>query len=164
MADKSGLGETLKNYSGVQTFLIAFLRVVIGWHFLYEGYVKLSSDAWSAAGYLRAAPGPFGPMFESMVSSASMVGVIDAVMAWGLTLVGILLILGLFTRSALLVAALFLLMFYLSNPPWVGVQFMPGEGSYMVVNKNLVEMAAVLVLLVLPSGAMWGFDRLFARR
>ncbi len=164
MAHESSLGETLKNYSGVQKFLIAFLRIVVGWHFLYEGYVKLSSDAWSAAGYLRAAPGPFGPMFESMAGSASMVSAIDAAMAWGLTLVGIMLILGLFTRSALLVATLFLLMFYLSNPPWVGVQFMPGEGSYMIVNKNLIEMAAVLVLLVLPSGAMWGFDRLLARR
>jgi thiosulfate dehydrogenase (quinone) large subunit len=164
VAYESGFGDSLKNYSGVQKVLIAFLRVVIGWHFLYEGYVKLSSDAWSAAGYLRAAPGPFGPMFESMASSASMAGMIDIVMCWGLTIVGILLIVGLFTRSALLVAALFLLMFYISNPPWLGVQFMPGEGSYMIVNKNLVEMAAALVLLVLPSGAMFGLDSYFSRR
>ncbi|MFC1545035.1 DoxX family membrane protein [Gemmatimonadota bacterium] len=161
MAHESGMSETLKKYSGAQKFFLAFLRVIVGWHFLYEGYVKLSSDGWSAAGYLRAAPGPFGAMFESLVNSAAMVGFIDGFMAWGLTIVGIVLILGLFTRIGLVVAGLFLLMFYLSNPPWVGVQFMPGEGSYLIVNKNLIELAAVLVLLVFPSGAVWGFDKLF---
>lgn len=164
MAHESGLSETLRKYSGAQKLFLAFLRVVIGWHFLYEGYVKLSSEAWSAAGYLRAAPGPFGPIFESLAGSPSMVAVVDGVMAWGLTLTGIALILGLFTRTGLVVAGAFLLMFYLSNPPWVGVQFLPGEGSYMIVNKNLVELAAVIVLLVFPSGIVWGFDRILSRR
>ena len=54
-------------------------------------------------------------------------------------------------------------MFYLSNPPWIGVQFMAGEGSYMIVNKNLVELAAVMVLLVFPTGVIWGFDRIFVK-
>jgi thiosulfate dehydrogenase [quinone] large subunit len=76
---------------------------------------------------------------------------------------GVLLILGLFTRIGLVIAALFLVLFYLSNPPWVGVQFMAGEGSYLIVNKNLVELATVLVLLVFPSGKVWGFDSMFCR-
>ena len=29
---------------------ITLLRVVVGWHFLYEGIAKLSSTTWSAAG------------------------------------------------------------------------------------------------------------------
>ena len=164
MAHELGLSETLRKYSGAQKIFLTFLRVIVGWHFLYEGYVKLSSDGWSAAGYLRAAPGPFGAMFEWMASSAAMMTVIDGVMAWGLTLAGIALILGLFTRVGLTIAGIFLLLFYLSNPPWVGVQFMPGEGSYLIVNKNLVELAAVLVLLVFPSGSIWGFDSLFGRQ
>jgi thiosulfate dehydrogenase [quinone] large subunit len=161
---ETGLSETLRKYSGAQKFFLVFLRVIVGWHFLYEGFVKLSSDGWSAAGYLNAAPGPFGHIFESMASSASMVGAIDFLMSWGLTLAGIALILGLFTRVGLVIAAIFLLLFYLSNPPWVGVQFMAGEGSYLIVNKNLVELAAVMVLLVFPSGAVWGFDSLFCRQ
>jgi len=32
---------------------ITVLRVVVGWHFLYEGIAKLSSLSWSAAGYLK---------------------------------------------------------------------------------------------------------------
>ena len=32
---------------------ITILRVVVGWHFLYEGIAKLTSPSWSAAGYMR---------------------------------------------------------------------------------------------------------------
>ena len=38
---------------------LTVLRVVIGWHFLYEGVAKLTSTTWSAAGYMadrRAQP------------------------------------------------------------------------------------------------------------
>ena len=29
---------------------ITVLRVVVGWHFLYEGVAKVTSASWSAAG------------------------------------------------------------------------------------------------------------------
>jgi len=136
----------------------------VGWHFLYEGYVKIVSEGWSAAGYLNASPGPFGGLFRAMASSSWMVSVVDIIMSWGLTLIGIALILGLFTRVASVAAAIFLLLFYLSNPPWIGVQFMAGEGSYMIVNKNIVELAAVMILLIFPSGLIWGLDRIFLKQ
>ena len=59
---------------------------------------------------------------------------------WGLTLVGACLILGLFTRLASLAGIGFILLFYLCNPPFVGYFYsIPTEGSYLIVNKNLVE-------------------------
>ena len=139
------------------------MRVVVGWHFLYEGYVKLSSEGWSAAGYLHAAVGPFSGMFQFMAGSAGMVRLIDYIMMYGLSAVGLFLILGLFSRTAAIGAAILLLLFYLSNPPLVGVQFMPGEGSYLIVNKNLVELCAAMVLAVFPSGLFWGLDLLFSK-
>ena len=38
---------------------LTVLRVVIGWHFLYEGVSKLTSTTWSAAGYMKASRGPW---------------------------------------------------------------------------------------------------------
>ena len=38
---------------------ITVMRVLVGWHFLYEGVSKLSSPSWSAVGYMRVARGPF---------------------------------------------------------------------------------------------------------
>ena len=163
MNNENALNRTLGELSGAQKFFLTFLRVIVGWHFLYEGYVKIVSEGWSSFGYLNAAPGPLGGMFHAMANSSWMVSVIDIIMAWGLTLIGIALILGLFTRLASVAAALFLILFYLSNPPWIGVQFMAGEGSYMIVNKNLVELAAVMILLAFPTGVIWGLDRIFIK-
>jgi thiosulfate dehydrogenase [quinone] large subunit len=80
---------------------------------------------------------------------------------WGLTLVGTLLILGLFTRLASLGGIGFILLFYLCNPPFVGYFYsIPTEGSYLIVNKNLVELCALAVILVTGSGTFAGIDRI----
>jgi len=160
--DESALDGTSRKFSGVQQFFLACLRVIVGWHFLYEGWVKITQTGWSSAGYLRAAQGPFAAFFTLLARTPWIINVVDWVMAWGLALAGVMLMLGLFTRLGGIIALVFLLLFYLSNPPWIGVQFMPGEGSYLIVNKNLVELAAVMILLVFPAGLAWGFDRLFA--
>jgi thiosulfate dehydrogenase [quinone] large subunit len=83
---------------------------------------------------------------------------------WGLTIVGLLLILGLFTRLASLAGMGFLLLFYVSTPPFVGYFYsIPSEGSYLIVNKNLVELCALAVILVTGSGRFAGLDRIVHR-
>ena len=65
----------------------------------------------------------------------------NLITSWGLAIVGVLLILGLFTRLASLAGIGFVLLFYLCNPPFVGYFYsIPTEGSYLIVNKNLVEI------------------------
>ena len=93
----------------------------------------------------------------------------DLVTMWGLTLVGLFLILGLFTRLASLAGIGFILLFYLATPPFIGYFYsIPSEGSYLIVNKNLVELCALVVILVTRSGLFAGLDRivhgLIARR
>jgi thiosulfate dehydrogenase (quinone) large subunit len=148
---------------------ITALRVFVGWHFLYEGIAKLTSTSWSSAGYMKQARGPFADLFRSLASQPNLLANADLVTMWGLTLVGLCLILGLFTRLASLGGIGFLLLFYLCNPPFVGYFYsIPTEGSYLVVNKNLVELCALLVILTTGSGRFAGLDRilhgLFARR
>src|ERR1700736_1193457 len=55
---------------------LVLLRVVIGWHFLFEGIEKLDSwyhgpregqPVWSAAGYLRESQGPLADWFRGQV-------------------------------------------------------------------------------------------------
>jgi thiosulfate dehydrogenase [quinone] large subunit len=148
---------------------ITVLRVAVGWHFLYEGIAKLTSPAWSAAGYLKQARGPFADLFKGLAGQPNLLANADLVTMWGLTLVGVCLILGLFTRLASLAGIGFILLFYLCNPPFVGYFYsIPTEGSYLIVNKNLVEVCALVVILVTGSGRFAGLDRilhgLFARR
>ena len=79
---------------------ITVLRVLVGWHFLYEGIAKLTSSSWSAAGYLKQARGPFADLFKWLASQPNLLANADLITMWGLTIVGVLLILGLFTRLA----------------------------------------------------------------
>jgi len=83
----------------------------------------------------------------------------------GVLLIGLCLILGLFTRFAALGAAVFLLQIYLSMPPWPGLPLGPkAEGHYFIVDKNLVEMLACLSLMCLPTGQWVGLDALLFGR
>jgi len=140
---------------------ITVLRVVVGWHFLYEGIAKLSSPAWSSAGYLKQARGPFAETFKWLASQPNLLDTANLVTMWGLTIVGLFLILGLFTRLASIGGIGFIVLFYLANPPFVGYFYsLPAEGSYLVVNKNLVELCALVVILVTGSGRFAGLDRI----
>jgi thiosulfate dehydrogenase [quinone] large subunit len=52
-------------------------------------------------------------------------------------------------------------LFYLCNPPFVGYFYsIPTEGSYLIVNKNLVEVCALAVILTTRSGLFAGLDRI----
>jgi thiosulfate dehydrogenase [quinone] large subunit len=140
--------------------MITVLRVFVGWHFLYEGIAKFTSTTWTAAGYLKQARGPFAGLFHWLASQPNLLANADVMTMWGLTIIGLLLILGLFTRIASLGAIAFLLMFYFATPPFVGYFYsLPSEGSYLLVNKNLVELGALLVVLVSGSGKYAGLDR-----
>jgi thiosulfate dehydrogenase [quinone] large subunit len=140
---------------------ITVLRVLVGWHFLYEGIAKLTSASWSAAGYLKQARGPFAALFKSLAAQPDLLAYADLITMWGLTAVGVLLILGLFTRLASVGGIGFLLLFYLCNPPFVGYFYsIPTEGSYLIENKNLVELGALIVILVTGSGRFAGLDRI----
>jgi uncharacterized membrane protein YphA (DoxX/SURF4 family) len=78
--------------------------------------------------------------------------------------VGLSLLLGLFTQLGAAGALAFLTLFYLASIPTTGAPMPGAEGTYLLVNKTLVEWAAVLVVLVARTGHIAGLDLLFARR
>ena len=76
-------------------------------------------------------------------------------------MIGLALILGLFSRQACIFGIGLLATYYLSHPPFSGLKYAaPSEGSYLVVNKILIELIALAVLFVLPSSRYIGVDRL----
>jgi uncharacterized membrane protein YphA (DoxX/SURF4 family) len=85
----------------------------------------------------------------------------DRLTEWGLTIVGACLLLGLFTRSNCLLAAGFLLLTYLAVPPLPWLPTPPNvEGYYLYINKNLIELIALLALATTASGRWFGVDAL----
>lgn len=150
-----------ERFSRLQLMALVVLRVLIGWHFLYEGVAKLLNPGWSAAGFLLQSRGPFAGVFRWMAASPDVLAVVNPLNKWGLACIGLGLVLGCFTRLASAAGMLMLGVFYLCNPLLVGYFYsIPTEGSYLVINKNLVEMAALFVILVTHSGRYMGLDRI----
>ncbi|HEY2931566.1 MAG TPA: DoxX subfamily [Acidobacteriota bacterium] len=155
--------------SSLQQTALILLRTLIGWHFLYEGYYKIVQPAWSlsgqplprwsSVGYLRAASGPLGGLLRKMAESG-WTPIMDRVVETALLVIGLSLILGFFTQLGCYGALALLALFYILSVPVQGTPQPGTEGTYLLVNKNLVELAAVLVLLAFRTGEIAGLDLL----
>lgn len=147
--------------SKIQMYILFILRIAIGWHFLYEGVSKLFMPDWSSAGYLSVSKWIFSDFFQWAASTPSALKIIDFLNIWGLIIIGLALILGLFARAASVAGILLISLYYLANPPFIGMDFgVMSEGNYLFVDKNLVELIALCVLAIFPTSVPFGLDRI----
>ncbi|MBT8396051.1 MAG: DoxX family membrane protein, partial [Gemmatimonadetes bacterium] len=145
------LAGKFPDYGTFQLIALVSMRMLIGWHFLYEGVAKLTNPYWTSAGYLQESKGWFSERFVDLANNQSALGLIDNLNQWGLLLIGLALLVGFFTRTAAWLGILLLALYYLAAPPFPGLEYaMPAEGSYLIVNKILIELAAHLVIVVFP--------------
>lgn len=145
--------------------MLVALRVAIGWHLLYEGIVKLLNPNWSSVGYLMDSKGWFAGIFQDIAGNPGLLQVADFLNIWGLILIGLGLVLGLFTRASTIAGIILLGLYYLSHPALINANYaIPSEGNYIFVNKNLIEMLTLVVLLLFPTGWIIGIDRFIFRK
>lgn len=150
----------VRNYSKTQLWFLVALRVAIGWHLLYEGLIKLLNTNWSSAAYLMDSQGWFAALFQNIAGNPVLLEIADFLNIWGLIFIGLGLMLGLFSRFASFGGIALLALYYLSHPPLINANYaIPSEGSYMFVNKNLIEMLALVILLLFPTSRIIGIDR-----
>jgi uncharacterized membrane protein YphA (DoxX/SURF4 family) len=117
-----------------------------------DGVGREALDADLARGY--APPPPKGWWWTP-------IGWIDVATMLLLLVTGGCLMLGLFTRTSCVLAALFLVVTYLLYPPFPWLPAPPNtEGNYLFVSKNLIELLALLCLATTRSGRWFGVDAL----
>ncbi len=154
-----------RNLSSTQLTLLVLLRLSIGWHFFYEGLIKLLNPGWTSVGYLMDSKGFMNEFFQSLAANPTTIQVVDFLNIWGLIAIGLGLILGAFTKIAKIAAILLLSFYYLSHPPFLSLEYLiPTEGNYFIINKTLIELLAIAVLLVFPTSKILGFDRLIFKK
>jgi thiosulfate dehydrogenase [quinone] large subunit len=152
-------------YGTFQLTALVSLRILIGWHFFYEGLAKITNPYWTSAGYLTESQGWFSGFFESLSASPGTLTVVDTLNQWGLLLIGLALILGVFVRTASWAGVAILALYYLAAPPFPGMEYaIPAEGSYLIVNKLLIELAAFLVILGFPTAHLFGLEQFFGKK
>ncbi|MDL2256035.1 DoxX family membrane protein [Parabacteroides sp. OttesenSCG-928-G06] len=157
--------KTEHNYSKVQLSWLMLLRLFIGWHFMYEGLVKLMNPHWTSLPYLLDSKGPAASFFINLTQHDWLMVLVNQANQWTLLLIGLGLTLGAFYRLFSVGGMLLLLMYTLSHPSFIGADYlMPFEGSYLWIDKNLVEFAALGLLCAFPTSRIFGFDRILARK
>jgi thiosulfate dehydrogenase [quinone] large subunit len=143
----------------LQSFALVILRITIGWHFLYEGGVKILNPHWTAKSYLLDSGGFLKGFFELIAGNQTLLSISDSANAWGLALIGLSLLLGIFTRYSSIAGIVLLLLYYLSHPAFPGIEYLfPSDGSYFIINKTLVELFALLVVFAFPTSHIFGLQ------
>lgn len=125
--------------------IITILRMAIGWHFLYEGLIKLFADEWTAEGFLSNSNGFLSGFYHWLAASPMRMEVVDFLNIWGLILIGLALFIGLFDKWASLFGAVLLVLYYFAYPPF-GVSLLGSDGTTFIINELFIEAAALIFL------------------
>ncbi|MBK9390103.1 MAG: DoxX family protein [Bacteroidetes bacterium] len=150
--------------TGIRLYAIVLLRIVIGWHFLFEGISKLFSPSWSSADFLFLSNWIFKDFFHWIAENPGILAFADFAVIWGLIIIGLALFVGFFDRIISIAGMALLGLFWLANPPLTGMDFgLPHEGNYLIVDKNLVELFGLLVISLFPTGRLMGIELFFRR-
>lgn len=138
----------MKNQQKIYT---VFLRISLGILFFYAGITKVIDPSWSAEGYLRSAK-TFSE-FYLFLASPGILPITNFLNAWGLTLLGTALLIGVFVRLSSWLGALLMLLYYFPvlNFPFVG------EHGFLV-DEHIVYIFALLLLGSLKAGRYWGLE------
>ncbi len=132
-----------------QNISLFFLRISLGWLFFYAGITKVLDSSWSAAGYIGSAQTFHG--FFAWFLQPNILPLVNLVNEWGLTLLGVSLILGIFVRFSAVLGAILMVLYYfvVLNFPYVG------EHSYLV-DEHIIYIFGLLTLATFQAGKVWG--------
>lgn len=141
--------------SKLQSFSLWFLRVIIGWFYFYAGITKVMDPKFSSIGYIKSAQSA-GWLFQ-WLSNPQVLSVVDFLVKWGFTLLGVSLILGIFVRLSAYLGALLMFLLYLPILHFP----MVGEHSY-IVDEHIIYIAVLLLLVQFKAGHVGGMEKWFS--
>lgn len=129
---------------------ILLLRLSIGWVFFYAGWDKArtfftSAEDWTATGFLSHLEGPPADFFATLAGST----IVDYLNAYGLLLIGTVLILGIFVRWSAFWGTVIMLLYFLAS--------YPAEHAF-IVDDHIVYAFVLIALAAVGAGRVWGLD------
>ena len=137
--------------SQFQKISLFLLRISIGWMFFYAGITKVINPEWSAQGYLKGAKTFVG--FYQWLVTPGMLPVVNFVNEWGLTLLGVSLILGIGVRLSSILGAVLMLLYYF---PILDFPY-PNPNSFLV-DQHIIFIFVLILFASLRAGRIWGLE------
>lgn len=146
---------------------LAFMRIVLGWIFLWAFFDKLfglshstpAERAWlnggsPTGGFLANASGPFGGFFNSLANLGVFA---DILFMAGLLGIGVALVTGAGVRLAAIGGTLLVFMMYLATFP-----FMREGVSNPITTAHWLEAAGMIVVALTLAGDTFGLGKWWA--
>lgn len=142
---------------------LAVFRILVGATWLIHGYGKVTDPQWALPNgncyqFVTGMTAHTEGFYHDFVTSFVLpnITVFATLVAWGETLTGVSLVLGLLSRIGGLVGILLPLQYFLAKSAFAHLDGYAG--------LDMLTMLASGLNLVLPTGAVFGFDALFSRR
>jgi thiosulfate dehydrogenase [quinone] large subunit len=136
--------EFMPQLSRPTRILLGLIRFSLGWLYFYAGITKLVNPDWSAQGYLLGAKQFTG--FYHALASPALLPFVNFLNQWGLTLLGLSLMLGIGIRLSAPLGALLMLLYYLPQ------SFPQLSATSYVVDEHVIYACALLLLATLRAG------------
>lgn len=132
-----------------QKISLLLVRVSLGWLFFYAGLSKILTPGWSAAGYINGAQS--GTWLYSLFLNSSILPVVNALVQYGLLLLGVALILGVFVRLSALLGSLLMILLYfpILTFPYAGK-------TAFIIDDHIIFIATLALLAAFRAGRVWG--------
>ncbi len=140
-------------FSRESRFVVFLLRLFMGILMFYSGITKVLTPNWSASSFLTG-QATYGPFKEAFLVFANN-GLVDFLVMWGLTLIGLALIVGLFVRLASFFGIVLMILFYLPRLP-------PAPPSWFV-EEHVIFAAVFLLLMYTKSSTFLGLEKAFIK-
>lgn len=119
------------------------LYLALGWLFLYAGVTKIIDPSWSAAGYLANAK--TFPGLYSFFASPDILPVINFINKWGLALLGLSLITGVWVRTSSILGAILMLLYYFP------ILDFPYAGKHaFLIDEHIIYILILIMFAIVP--------------
>lgn len=135
-----------------QKISLFLLRLSLGWLFFYAGITKVLNPAWSAAGYLKGAK--TFPEFYHWLITPDILPITNFLNEWGLTLIGVAIILGICVRMAGILGALLMILYYFPILVFPKI----GTTAYLI-DEHIIFAIGFLLLVAFKAGKIWGLEQ-----
>ena len=136
--------------TSLQKFFLFVSRITVGWMFFYAGITKVLNPQWSAEGYLKGAKA--FTWFFQIILDPSVLPIVNFMNKWGLTLLGISLILGLFVRFSSLLGVLLMILYY------IALDFPHPNPNAYIVDQHIIYISILLFFAAIKAGRVFGLD------
>lgn len=140
----------------LRRYAITALRIGMGWLFFYAGITKVLNPAWSALPYISSAKSFAG--FYQWLSQPEYIGLVNQMNMWGLTLLGVSLILGAGVRISSIFGAVLMLLYYF---PVLSFPY-PNAHSF-IVDEHIIYALVLIFFSLANVGKIYGLDGYLAR-